>query len=143
MSRVKVLAGLASIVGVIAIVMGAVFISQGFAKNDMITKAMVSENITYTGAGGAITGIIDTPAEAKVMADILAEHRSELGSYSSLKRDDPNRQQILNAMTMENALTMAQMGFGLVQVVQATGGFMILIGLALGVGGLVVFTSKQ
>jgi hypothetical protein len=141
--RNKGLGLLVSAIGVVAIVMGAFFIAQGFSKNALITKAMVSENITYTGAGSKITGIIDTAAEAKVMADTLAEHRAKLGSYSSLKNGDPNRQTILNAMTMENSLTMAQMGFGLVQVVQATGGFMILIGLALGGVGIAVMRPTK
>jgi uncharacterized membrane protein YphA (DoxX/SURF4 family) len=139
----KKLAILAVVVGIVSIVLGSIFIAQGFAKSNVITEAMVSENITYSGAGGTIVGIIDTPEEAQAMADILQEHRQALGSYSQLKRDDPNRQTILNAMTMENSLDLAQMGYGLVQVVEASGAFMILIGLTLGAGGVAVIVSRH
>jgi uncharacterized membrane protein YphA (DoxX/SURF4 family) len=141
--RNKWLAILLGAVGVVCIAVGAIFIAQGFSKNALLTNAMVSENITYTGAGGTITGIIDTPAEAKAMAEILAEHRQAMGSYTSFKNGDPTRQTILNAMTMENALNMAEMGFGLVQVVEATGAFMIVIGVTLGIVGLVVLRSRR
>ncbi len=143
MLRKKGLGILLGGVGIICMVMGAIFIAQGFAKNAVLTAAMVSENITYTGAGGSIVGIIDTPAEAKVMSDVLAEHRQAMGSYSSLKKDDPARQTILNAMTMENALNMAQMGFGLVQVVEATGAFMIILGGTLGIVGIVALRANR
>jgi len=62
------------------------------------------------------------------MADVLQEHSAAMGNYSQLKRDDPNRQQILNALTMTNSLEMAVMGFGLTDVVKASGAFMILVG---------------
>ena len=138
----KKLAALVMVVGIVSIVLGAFFISQGFAKSDEITKAMVSENITYGGAGSTINGIIDTSQEAEEMANVLYEHRSAMGNYSQLKRDDPARQTILNAMTMENSLTLARLGFGLTQVVEASGVFMVLIGLTFVAGGAAVVRSK-
>ncbi len=137
------LAMLAVLVGIISIAMGGFFIFQGFAKAEMLTKAMTSENITYNSADGTINGVIDTPQEAQAMAAVLKEHRDAMGNYSQLKRDDPNRQQILNAMTMENSLNLAQMGFGLTQVVEGSGAFMILMGLTFGAGGIVVLRSKK
>jgi hypothetical protein len=117
------------VVGLIAIAMGGLFVGLGFQKAAMITNAMVDQNIKYSGAGGSIVDIIDTPQEAQVMADVLAEHQKSYGSYSDLAKDDPNRQTILNAMTMQDSLNLAVMGFGLTDVVKATGGFMILTGL--------------
>lgn len=120
------------IIGLISIALGGFFINTGFTKANMITEKMVSENITYGGAGGTIAGIIDTPDEAQTMTGILDEHSKAMGNYAQLKKDDPNRQQILNAMTMTNSLQLAVMGFGLTDVVKASGAFMILIGLSLG-----------
>lgn len=118
--------------GVVSLAMGAFFVAQGFVKSSMITQAMMSENISYGSAEGKIIGAIDTPEEALAMAMVLKEHRAtSYGNYTQLKRDDPGRQQILNAMTMENALTLAQMGYGLTDVVKANGAFMVLIGLTL------------
>jgi hypothetical protein len=116
------------VLGVVSLALGGFFVKLGFEKADLITQQMVAQEITYGGAGGDIVGIIDTPQEAQVMADILQEHSKELGNYSQLARDDPNRQQILNALTMTNSLEMAVMGYGLTDVVKATGAFMILVG---------------
>lgn len=126
---------------VISVAMGAVFISQGIAKNDLLVSALAAEKVTYSSddANGAIKDVIDTPEEAAVMSHILSEHRMDsYGYYSELKRDDPGREQILKAITMENSLNLAQMGFGLVTVVETMGAFMIVMGLALGTVAFVI-----
>jgi len=116
------------LLGVVAIALGGFFVQLGFDKANYLTEKMLEQNITYTAAGGTIVGAIDTPQEAQEMADVLQEHSAAIGNYSQLKRDDPNRQQILNALTMTNSLEMAVMGFGLTDVVKASGAFMILVG---------------
>lgn len=126
----KGVALLVLVVGLVSLVLGGFFIHQGFDKANLITEAMRAQEITYGGAGGAIVGIVDNRAEAQVMSDILLEHSKEYGSYTSLGRDDPNRQTILNALTMVNSLQMAVMGYGLTDVVKASGAFMILVGFA-------------
>lgn len=140
--RNKKLAVMVLVVGIVSIGLGSFFLYQGFDKASLITETMKEEKITYSGADGEIVGVIDTAAEAGAMAEILKEHRMEQGIYTELDRTDPARQSILNAMVMENSLTLAQMGFGLTQVVEATGVFMILVGLAMGTGALVAVRQK-
>jgi hypothetical protein len=133
-SNSRKLAALVLIVGLVSIVIGGLFIAQGFAKSSLITEAMRLEKVTYAGedANGAIRGVIDTPQEAAVMAGVLRQHRLErYGYYSELKRDDPNRDTILKALTMENSLNLARLSYGLTDVVKATGAFMLIIGLTL------------
>jgi len=141
----KKLAVFVLLVGVVSVVMGGIFIFQGVDKGNLIVASMCAENIEYAGADGEIVGIIDTPQEAAVMSRILMEHRNaSYGNYNQLDREDPGRQTILNAMTMENSLNMAQLGSGLSQVVWATGIFMVIIGLTLGVGAVsVIGFSKR
>lgn len=131
------------LIGLVSLVLGGFFVYQGFAKANYLTEAMVSQNITYGSAGGTITGIIDTPQEAQAMADILQEHSKALGNYVQLKRDDPNRQTILNGMTMINSMELAVMGYGLTDVVKASGAFMILIGATFGVLGISVLRKGK
>lgn len=128
----KKVAALVLVAGIIAIAIGGVFVSQGFSKANYITEQIAAQQITYGGAGSTIDGIIDTPQEAQEMASVLQEHQLALGVYSQLSRDDPNRAQILNALTMENALNLAVAGYGLTDVVKASGAFMILVGLTFG-----------
>lgn len=143
-SQNRKVATLVSLVGVISIVLGAFFVFQSIAKSNMITEQMYSEKISYNSADGSINGTIDTPQEASSMALVLKQHRSErYGNYSELKRDDPNRDQILKAMTMENSLNLAVLGYGLTDVVKATGAFMIIVGLALSVGGAASLRSYR
>ena len=136
----KTVVGLILLMSVTAIGIGGFFIQQGFAKANYLTESMVSENITYGGAGGTITGIIDTPQEAQTMANLLEEHGKALGNYAQMKKDDPNRQTVLNSMTMRNSLELAVMGFGLTDVVKASGAFMVLMGVTF---GLISVTSLR
>lgn len=139
----KKLAAVLLVVGVISLVLSGIFIFQGISKSNMIIEAMRMEKASYGSADGEIVGIIDTPAEAATMAGILREHRMEnYGYYSELARDDPNRDTILKAMTMENSLNLAQMGYGLAQVVQANGLFMGMMGLTLVAGSAFLFRVK-
>jgi hypothetical protein len=140
----KKLALFVLVMGVVSIGMGGIFIFQGIDKGNLIISSMCAENIEYGGADGEIVGIIDTPHEAQVMAGILREHRVErYGNYAQLERDDPNRQTILNAMTMENSLNLAQLGYGLSQVVLATGIFMLIVGITLGVGAVSILSHRK
>ncbi len=123
------------LLGVVAVSLGAVFIVQGVAKSNLITEAMQVEQITYGGAD-EIEGVIDTATEAELMAGILREHRLDMGIYSELDRDDPQRDTILKAMTIENSLNLAQLGYGVTTVVIVSGVSMVIMGIALGGTGL-------
>jgi len=138
------LAFLILVLSLISFVFGGVFITQGFDKSRLITEAMRLEKATYAGedVNGAIVGVIDTPQEAAAMAEVLKKHRLEQGIYTELQRDDPKRATILSAMTMENSLHLAHVGFGLADVVKATGAFMIIVGLALGLSAYSVIRPK-
>lgn len=139
----KKIAVIVLLVGLVSIALGGFFIQTGFAKADLLHETMVKQNITYTGAGGTISGIIDTPQEAQAMADVLQEHSSKYGSYSAMTKDDPNRQTVLNALTMSSSLELAVLGFGLTDIVKATGAFMVLIGLALGLIAIPTLRQKK
>lgn len=123
------------VLGVVAIVMGAVFISLGVSKSNMITEAMQLEQAAY-GENEEIEGIIDSSGEAQVMASVLREHRLDIGIYTELDREDPRRDTILKAMTIENSLNLAQLGYGMTNVVIVSGIFMVIMGIALGSTGL-------
>ncbi len=125
------------LLGVVALVIGAVFIGQGVTKGNLITEAMQIEQVTFGGEEGeGITGIIDNAEEAQLMANVLREHRLDIGIYTELDREDPRRETILKAMTIENSLNLAQLGYGMTTVVIVSGVFMIIMGIALGGTGL-------
>jgi hypothetical protein len=131
----RYLAVVVLLLGVIGLGIGAAFIVQGIDKNNVITEAMRIEQATY-GGNEEIAGVIDTATEAELMAGILREHRLDIGIYSELDRDDPQRDTILKAMTIENSLNLAQLGYGVTTVAIVSGVFMVIIGIALGGTGL-------
>jgi hypothetical protein len=78
------------------------------------------------------------------MAAILKEHRTQnYGYYSKLDRTDPNRDQILKAITMETSLNLAQLGYGLTDVIKATGAYIGLLGITLCISGVFLARGRQ
>ena len=136
--RVKSSAIIVILFAVISVVMGVVFVQQGFAKEAFLIQAMKQEEITLDG----VEGIIDTPAEAELAGDMVREHRHGIApTYGDLLGEerfnpaDPQQLTYAQALNLENYLYLAVTAFGVFTVVKATGGFMILMGLALGATG--------
>jgi hypothetical protein len=134
------------VLGVVALAMGVVFLGQGFSKQSYLVGALKQENITLGMLGvqgDKANEVIDNAAIAQLAGDTVREHRHSIApSYQALlggKRFDPTNPEQLTyaqALNLENYLYLAVASFGLVTVVLATGGFMIITGLALGVTGI-------
>ena len=137
-----------SILGLVAIVIGAVFVFEGVSKNNLIVDRMNVEKVTLAVDPDNPNQLtqIQNGADAQKAADIIAEHRRGIApSYQDLLgngRFDPTNPKHLTyaqAMNLENYLYLAVTAFGLIQVVMAAGAFMIVTGVALGLTGLVLF----
>jgi hypothetical protein len=144
----RFLSVLISLIGILAIVIGIVFVFQGVSKNNMITNRMNVEKVTLAVDPNNPSEVVqvNNSAEAQKAADTIASHRRSIApTYQDLLGDgryDPTNPQHLTyaqAMNLENYLYMAVMAFGLVQVVLGAGAFMILVGLGLGLIGLVLY----
>ena len=128
------------VLGVVAVVLGGVFIGQGMAKENLLVTAMQQEKITLgiPDARLAAGEVIDTAEEAEVAGDTVREHRHGIApTYGELLgegRFDPTNPQQLTyaqALNLENYLYLAVLGFGVTQVVIGSGAFMVITGLAL------------
>ena len=144
----RFLSVLISLIGIVAIVIGIVFVFQGVSKNNLITNRMNVEKVTLAVDPNNPSEVVqvNNSAEAQQAADTIASHRRSIApTYQDLLGDgryDPTNPQHLTyaqAMNLENYLYMAVMAFGLVQVVLGAGAFMILVGLGLGLIGLVLY----
>ena len=137
-------------VGVVAIVMGAVFIGLGVSKDNQLKEAMRVEHVTL-GIESELEGeVIDSLPEAQKAGDAIREHRRGIAmSYSDLLgegRYDPTNPEHLTyaqALNLENYLYLAVVAFGLTQAVTATGVFMVITGIALGGTGAVLYRLNQ
>lgn len=137
-------------VGVVAIVMGAVFIGLGVSRDNQLKEAMRVEHVTL-GIESELEGeVIDSLPEAQKAGDAIREHRRGIAmSYSDLLgegRYDPTNPEHLTyaqALNLENYLYLAVVAFGLTQAVTATGAFMVITGIALGGTGVVLYRLNQ
>ncbi len=148
MNMSRILSLVVSILGLVAIVIGAVFVFEGVSKNNLIVDRMNVEKITLALDPNNPSQLtqIQNSAGAQNAADTIAEHRRAIApSYQDLLgngRFDPTNPKHLTyaqAMNLENYLYLAVTAFGLVQVVMAAGAFMIITGVALGLTGLVLY----
>ena len=133
--------------GLVAVVVGGVFIGLGFAKNDLLTTAMQQEQITLGIPTGELAEgeFIDTAGEAQIAGDTVREHRHGIApTYGDLlageKYDATNPTQLTyaQALNLENYLYLAVLGFGVTQLALGTGAFMIVTGIALAGTGVVL-----
>ena len=86
MNITKSLAILVLILGLIGIVLGGVFVSQGLAKNSELKEAMRVEHVTLGIEGIEDKGqVIDSLEEAQKACDTIREHRRGIApTYSDL-----------------------------------------------------------
>ena len=133
--------------GLVAVVVGGVFIGLGFAKNDLLTTAMQQEQITLGIPTEELAEgeFIDTAGEAQIAGDTVREHRHGIApTYGDLlageKYDATNPTQLTyaQALNLENYLYLAVLGFGVTQLALGTGAFMIVTGIALAGTGVVL-----
>ena len=134
--------------GVLAIVIGAIFVFQAIEKNNWITTQMQLEKVTVGLTPQQIQSgeVVDNAAKAQAAADkIRADRRKIAPTYNDLlgggKYDPTNLQQLkyTQALNMENSLNIAVLSFGVTTEILGTGAFMIITGLGLGLTGLVLF----
>lgn len=149
---VKTLGLVVTLLALIAVVIGIVFVFQGISKNNLIVNRMNVERVTLAvdPAHPDQYTAINNATDAQKAADTIAEHRRAIApTYQELlnggRFDSTNSTHLTyaQAMNLENYLYMAVTAFGLVQVVIANGVFMIIVGLALGIIGLVLIRSGK
>ena len=128
------------ILAAIVAIMGIIFLQQGVSKQILLTQAMNQENITFEIDGKQT--VIDNADKAQKAGDTVREHRHSIApTYGDLlegnKFDPTNPEQLTyaQALNLENYLYLAVASFGLVTVVLASGGFMLVTAIALGIIG--------
>lgn len=145
MKMVRVLSIFVIILGVVAVVIGGVFIGQGFAKNNLLVSAMQQEKITLGIETDKLAegDVIDSAQEAEIAGDTVREHRHGIApTYGDLLGDkqydptDVTQLTYAQALNLENYLYLAVLGFGITQVAMGAGAFMVITGVALGGTGL-------
>ena len=140
------------ILGLLGVLFGAVFVFQGVSKNNLIVNRMKTEKVSIALNPNKPQEVtrIENVDEAQAAADMISTHRRALApTYQDLLGNgrydptNPNHLLYAQAMNLENYLYMGVMAFGLVQVVLAAGGFMIITGIAIGLLGWISFKASS
>jgi hypothetical protein len=150
MKLVKYLGIAVMVLGVVAIVIGGVFITEGVMKNNLIVERMNVEKVSINldPDHPEVFTPINNAEDAQKAADLIAEHRRSIApTYQDLLaqgngRFDPTNPLHLTyaqAMNLENYLYMAVTAFGLIQATMANGAFMIIVGLSIALVGFMIY----
>jgi hypothetical protein len=146
---IKTLSILILIFGAVALVMGITFIYEGVSKDIYLTDVMKQENVKLSALG--VTGdkandIIDNAETAQIAGDTVRGHRHAIApTYTDLlaggKFDptNPKDETYAQALNLENYLYVGVLSFGVTDIAMASGGFMLVMALALGATGFVLF----
>jgi hypothetical protein len=146
------LAILVLFLALVDIVIGAIFVFEGVSKNNLITQRMATENVSLAldPSNPQQFTIIRTGADAQQAADTIAGHRRSIApSYQALlgsgQFDPTNSKDLVyaQAMNLENYLYMAVVAFGLIQVTEGAGVFMLSTGIAIGGMGLALLVLSR
>jgi hypothetical protein len=145
---IKKLSIVVLVLGAVALIMGIVFVYQGVSKQALLTGIMKQENVKLSALG--VTGskaneIISSAETAQIAGDTVRGHRHSIApTYGDLlggaKFDPTNPKDVTyaQALNLENYLYVGVLSFGVTTIAMATGGFMIVVALALGAIGVVL-----
>ena len=147
-STVSILAIAVIALSLVSVIMGIVFLQQGFSKQSWMASTMKEEQITFE-VNGTET-VIDSAKKAQIAGDTVREHRHAIApTYGDLlggerfNPEDPRQLTYAQALNLENYLYLAVATFGLITVVLASGASMIVTGLALGLTGLALLKVSE
>ena len=126
----KVAVTVAIVLGIGMVVLGSIFIVMGLDARGDIREALVKENV-ITSKDAPIPGVLVQDADtAKAQAVAIESHTfGRFGPYSSMERDDPNREAYLKGLTLRNSLNLAVVGFGITDLAVGLGAVTIVLGL--------------
>lgn len=123
------------LIGILAIIAGAVMIIAGGVTWMTVRSQLVAENIVIPDDAMAFQGnIVNGPIDAYVQADIINTHALEASggkTYAELDREDPARATAMNGSFLRTSLFSSVIAFGVAAFAAGIGLLMILMGWAL------------
>ncbi len=122
------------LIGLIAIVVGAIFIVAGGTTYNMVHNKLVEEKITVSAdaeryAGQQVAG----PFTAYTEAMVIQKHALDATggkTYAELDREDPLRAVAMNGSFLRASLFTSVVSFGVAALAAGLGVMFILLGIA-------------
>ena len=129
-------------IGVITIILGGYFVSQGIAARDEIKASLAEEQVTTTIDEVKVP--VADQATLMIQADVIKGHTlGKYGPWQSMERDDPNRATMLDGLTLRNSLYLARMGLDVSELVIGLGAIFLTLGTGLAIAGAVIVQIER
>jgi hypothetical protein len=135
--------------GVIALVMGIVFVYEGLSKQALLTSVMKQEDVKLSDLGvkgPTADEVVENGETAQIAGDTVRSHRHSIAAtYEDLlaggKFDPANPKDVTyaQALNLENYLYVGALSFGVTEIALAAGGFMMIVALAMGAIGFALW----
>ena len=123
------------IVAIIAIVAGGIMLVAGVITYYVVHRELVDENIVVSDDAKRNAGEdVEGPFTAYSEAMVIKTHALEIGNgktYAELPRDDPAREDVMNASFLRASLFTSVVAFGVAALVVGLGVLFVLLGIAL------------
>ncbi|WP_353807534.1 aromatic ring-opening dioxygenase LigA [Agromyces sp. SYSU T00194] len=124
----------ARVLSIIAIAIGAVFVTAGAVAWTAVSTQLADEQIVVAEDAAFLAGEpVAGPLTAYAQADIINHHALEASNgltYAELDRDDPVRATMMNASFLRASLFTSVVSFGVALFAVGTGVVTILLGSA-------------
>jgi hypothetical protein len=123
------------IVGILAIVAGAVLLVAGVVTYYIVHRELSDEHIVVSDDAKHNAGEdVEGPFTAYSEAMVIKTHALEAGggkTYAQLPQDDPRRETVMTASFLRASLFTSVVAFGVAALVAGLGVLFVLVGLAL------------
>ena len=135
------------LVGLIAMIIGGVFIVAGITTWGMVSSKLAAERITVSGDAPAFAGAtVADPFTAFVQADIINKHAlaaTEGKTYAELDKEDPLRAVAMNGSFLRASLFTSVIAFGVALFAMGVGALSILLGWGMRLAGSAVDAASS
>jgi hypothetical protein len=126
------------ILGVVFVVAGGYTVFRGFDAKTLVKDELVAQKIVTPEDASIPNAVVDDPATAKSMAEIIDKHALEATggkTYSELDRTDPTRATAFQASALRTSLYTSVMAFNVGDLVIGLGALIGFLGVAfIGIG---------
>lgn len=123
------------VVAVFLYVAGAILIVAGAVTYYMVHDELADEKIVVSEDADFLAGDeVDGPFSAYAEAEVIQEHAAEIAdgqTYAQLDRDDPRREDVMNASFLRASLFTSVVAFGVAALTVGLGVLFITVGLAI------------
>ena len=123
------------LIGLITIIIGAVFIVAGGISYNMVHNKLAAENITVSADSPKYAGLaVAGPLTAFQEANMIQKHALEATggkTYAELDREDPLRTVAMNGSFLRASLFTSVVSFGVSALAAGVGVVFMLVGLAI------------